>query len=123
VSVLHKGHINGDEHRQTNETLNRRNYIMIRKTLIAAATVSAIALSFGATSAKADSIDIGLGFGAGGITTGSFGFHGGHHYAPSYYDAGYDDGCDTQMVRRKVWNRWHTRRIWVWKRVEVCGDY
>jgi hypothetical protein len=97
---------------------------MIRKTLIVAAAVSAIALSLGASSAKADSFDIGLGFGAGGITTGSFGFHGGHHYAPSYYDAGYyGEDCGTRMVRRQVWNRWHTRRIWVWKRVEVCGDY
>ncbi len=101
---------------------------MIRKTLIAAAAVSAIALSLGASSAKADSIDIGLGFGAGGITSGSFGIHSGyggygHGYRHGYYDTGYDDGCDTRLVRRKVWNRWHTRRIWVWKRVEVCGDY
>lgn len=97
---------------------------MIRKTLIAVAAVSAIALSLGTTSAKADSIDIGLGFGPGGITTGSIGFHGGYTgygYGHGYYDdAAYDDECGYRIIRKKVWNAWHTRKIWVAKKVWTC---
>ncbi len=95
---------------------------MIRKTLITLATVSALAVGFGASSAKADSFDIGLGFGSGGITSGSFGFHGGGYGYPDYYDAGYDDGdCGYQMVKRRVWNSWHTHKITVWSKQWVCG--
>jgi hypothetical protein len=94
---------------------------MIRKTLIAVTAVSAVALSLGATSAKADSFDIGLGFGAGGITSGSFGYHGGHHYVPDYYDAGYDDDeCGYRIVNKRVWNAWHTHKIWISKKVWTC---
>jgi hypothetical protein len=101
---------------------------MIRKSLIALATVSALAIGFGASSAKADSFDIGLGFGSGGITSGSFGIHSGyggygygHGYGHGYYDAGYDDGdCGYQIVEKKVWNAWHTRKIWVAKKVWTC---
>lgn len=95
---------------------------MIRKTLITLATVSALTVGFGASSAKADSFDIGLGFGSGGITSGSFGFHGGGYGYPDYYDAGYDDGdCGYQMVKRRVWNSWHTHKITVWSKQWVCG--
>ena len=99
---------------------------MIRKTLIAVAAASAIALSFGATSAKADSFDIGLGFGPGGLTSGSLGIHSGYDgydgYGPGYYDAGYgDDGdCGYQIVHKKAWNAWHTHKIWVAKKVWTC---
>ena len=95
---------------------------MIRKTLIAAVAATAIALSFGATSAKADGFDIGLGFGPGGLTSGSFGFHGGgyHH---GFYDAGYyDDGgdCHYVMVKHKHWNWSHTFKIITWSKQLVC---
>ena len=97
---------------------------MIRKTLITLATVSALAVGFGVSSAKADSFDIGLGFGSGGITTGSFGFHTGHRYGygyPEYYDAGYDDSdCGYRIIQKKVWNAWHTHKIWVSKKVWTC---
>ena len=97
---------------------------MIRKTLIAVAAASAIALSFGATSAKADGFDIGLGFGPGGLTSGSFGFHGGgygHHYN-DYYDAGYDDGgdCHYVMAKHKHWNWDHSYKITTWSKQLVC---
>jgi hypothetical protein len=95
---------------------------MIRNTLITLATVSALAIGFGASSAKADSFDIGLGFGSGGLTSGSFGFHSGHHYGyPDYYDAGYDeDECGYRIVQKKVWNSWHTHKIWISKKIWTC---
>ena len=97
---------------------------MIRNTLIALATVSALAVGFGASSAKADSFDFGLGFGPGGVTSGSFGYHGGGYgggYGPGYYDAGYDDSdCGYRIVHKKVWNAWHTHKIWVAKKIWTC---
>ena len=98
---------------------------MIRKTLIAVAAASAIALSFGATSAKADGFDIGLGFGPGGFTGGTIGFHGGgygygHHGYGHYYDADYDDDCGYRIVQKKVWNSWHTHKIWIAKKIWTC---
>lgn len=94
---------------------------MIRKTLITLATVSALALSFGATSAKADSFAIGLGFGPGGFTSGSFGYHGGGYGGGYYDDAGYDDGdCGYRIVNKKVWNAWHTHKIWITKKIWTC---
>lgn len=94
---------------------------MIRKTLITLATISALAVGFGASSAKADSFDIGLGFGPTGLTSGSFGIHSGGYGYPDYYDAGYDDGdCGYQIVQKKVWNAWHTHKIWVSKKVWTC---
>ena len=98
---------------------------MIRKTLIAVAAASGIALSFGATSAKADSIDIGFGFSSGGFSGGSIGFHGGgygHGYGyghHGFYDVDYDD-CGFRIVHKKVWNAWHTHKIWVAKKVWTC---
>ena len=97
---------------------------MIRKTLIAVAAASAIALSFGATSAKADGFDIGFGFGPGGFLGGSIGFHGGgygHHHG--FYDTGYyDDGgdCHYVMVKQKHWNWSHTFKIITWSKQLVC---
>ena len=90
---------------------------MIRKTLIALTAASAVALSFGASSAKADSIDFGFGFG--GPSYGGIHIHAGD---PGYYDAGYDDGgdCHYVMKHKLVWNAWHTYKVWSWKKALVC---
>ena len=101
---------------------------MIRKTLIALTAASALAIGFGATSAKADSLDFGLGFGPGGVTSGSIGIHSGGYgggYGGGYYDAGYDDSYDNSdcryvMVKRKHWNWNHTYKITTWSKQMVC---
>jgi hypothetical protein len=110
--MLHKGHINGDEHRKRIQT--GRTNIMTRKTLIA--LTAAVALSIGfAASAKAETnlnIDFGINLGHGYYDSG---------YGGGYYDAGYDDeDCGFRMVKHKRWNWNHTRKIVTWSKKWVC---
>jgi hypothetical protein len=89
---------------------------MIRKTLIALSAAGLLGLGLASTaSAKTHvNFDINLGLGGGYIADP----YPVYPIVDNYYDD--EPSCGWVWVNKRVWNPWHTRKIWVHRKQWVC---